>query len=93
MLSNFKSKEKHTGDKFLALMLSNSLMRTHNGIFLSWIEKKLLQRLYIVAAKEKSQGPRAPKPILDYSNTNFKDVEASKKFHILLEYQFLNYTL
>ena len=66
-------------------MLINSLMRTHNNQYLQWVEKKVLQRLYIIAAKEKTVGPQGPKPILDYSNQNIKDVKASLKFHVLLK--------
>lgn len=79
--SILKVKERSTGDKFLALILLNSLMRTKNAAFLKIFDEKLLQRLYIIQTK------RGKVPaILEYSNPNLQDNQAAQKFHKLLRY-------
>lgn len=77
--SIIKLKNKSTGDKFLALILLNSLMRTKNAAFLKIFEEKMLRRLYIIHTK-KTKDPA----ILEYSDPKFKDKQAAHKFHKLL---------
>ena len=81
MTTNKKVKDRHTGDKFLSLILMNSLMKTKNKEFLDAVEKKMLKRLSIVATKDR----KTLKHILDYSNPKLKDPMAAKKFHTLLK--------
>jgi hypothetical protein len=77
--SIIKSKERIVGDKFLALVMINSLMRSKDSEFLSIVDKKLLQRLYIISATEKKLG------ILEYSKETVKDKPAAMRFHRLLK--------
>ena len=81
LISNQKMKNRSTGDKFLALVLLNSLMRTMSKKLLDAIDKKVLQRLYLIAAKDK----KTRTAILDYSEPKLKDKEAAGKFHTLLK--------
>ena len=74
-----KNKERIVGDKFLALMMINSLMRTKDSEFLSIVDKKLVPRLYIICVNEKKLG------IMDYSNEKVKDRPAAMRFHRLLK--------
>ena len=77
--SIIKIKNKSTGDKFLALILLNSLMRSKNLPFLKIFEEKMLQRLYIIMTK------RGKEPaILEYSESKLQDKQAAQKFHKLL---------
>ena len=77
--SIIKVKNKPTGDKFLALILLNSLMRTKNVDFLKKFEEKILQRLYIIVTKKGKE-----LAILEYSDLHLKDKQAAQKFHKLL---------
>lgn len=72
-------KTRHTGDKFLALIIMNSLMRTKNKDYITVVDKKILQRLYVIAA-----GSKGPNGILSYSDKKFQDKEAAAKFNLLL---------
>lgn len=74
-----KDKERIVGDKFLALVMLNSLMRSKNIEFLSLVDKKLSQRLYMIHATEKKLG------INEYSNEKVKDKPAAMRFHHLLK--------
>jgi hypothetical protein len=74
-------KDKGTGDKFLALILLNSLMRTKSKSFLKVFEEKMLQRLYIITTKKGKH-----EAILEYTNESPPDKEAAQKFHKLLRY-------
>lgn len=77
--SIIKVKERGTGDKFLALILLNSLMRTKSKTFLKIFEEKMLQRLYIITTKKGKE-----EAILEYTNESPKNKEAAQKFHKLL---------
>lgn len=77
--SIIKVKTRSTGDKFLTLILLNSLMRTKNQEFLKVFEEKILQRLYIIVTKRGKE-----LAILEYSNPKLRDKSAAQKFHKLL---------
>ena len=79
--SIIKLKTRPTGDKFLALVLLNSLMRSKSPGFLKLFEEKVLQRLYIIATKRGKD-----LAILEYSDPRLRDKTAAQKFHKLLRW-------
>ena len=75
-----KDLSKGTGDKFLCLMVLNSLMRSNHQGLLQALEVKLLRRLYIILSPQNRQ-----RGIGEYSSTDFYDKQAAKMFYQLLK--------
>lgn len=77
--SIFKNEGIHMGNKFLGLVLLNSLMRTHNQFLLNAVEVKLLRRLYIMASSHNAN-KRTPR----YSQLKATEKKCAEMFHHLL---------
>lgn len=75
----FKDPSQSVGNKFLALVLLNSLMRTRNQFLLSAVEAKLLRRLYIIISSQKGN-----KRGNDFSQTRSIDRKCAEMFQHLL---------
>jgi hypothetical protein len=74
-----KNKEVEVGNKFLALMLLNSLMRTKDKEFLQCVSDYFLDRLKYFAKENKDY-----KGLQEYSTKNISKSREAAKFYYLL---------
>lgn len=75
-----KDKKEKVGNKFLALMLLNSLMRTEDKPFLDEVSSSVLKRLKLMAKNNQNH-----KGLNEFTDGDLSKSEEAKKFYYLLK--------